>query len=276
LNYRHAYHAGNYADVMKHVLYMAVIDYLKLKDKPFFILDTHAGAGLTDLSGIEAQKTGEFHHGIELVLQAEPRHPLIESYVARIERLGGGNLTSYPGSPLIARDMMREEDRMALCELHPEDAATLKSLFRRDPQVGVHEMNGYVALKSMLPPKERRGVVLIDPPFEQRSEFDDLLIALKEATIRWPGGTYMIWYPVKDPSVSGAFLERLMNEGPPRTLLCELRLEAPDPTRMTGCGMIIVNPPWTLAGEARALLDWLVALLARGPGAGGHVEQLTA
>lgn len=275
MNYRHAYHAGNYADVMKHVLYMAVIDYLKMKEKPFFILDTHAGAGLTDLSGTEAQKTGEFHDGIELVLQAEPRHPLIESYVALIAKLGGDNLTSYPGSPLIARDMMRDEDRMALCELHPEDATTLKSLFRRDKQVGVHEMNGYVALKSMLPPKERRGVVLIDPPFEQRSEFDDLLLALNEATTRWPSGTYMIWYPVKDPSVSGVFLERLMNEGPPKTLLCELRLEAPDPTRMTGCGMVIVNPPWTLAGEARALLDWLVGILARGPGARGHVEQLT-
>lgn len=276
MNYRHAYHAGNFADVMKHALFMAVIDYLKLKEKPFFVLDTHAGTGLTDLSGIEAQKTGEFHRGIERVLEADPLHPALESYVAMIRKLGGGDLSQYPGSPLIAREMLRGGDRMALCELHPEDAVSLKQLFRRDEQVSVHEMNGYQALKSMLPPKERRGVVLIDPPFEQRSEFQDIRTALDDALTRWPTATYMIWYPVKDPSVSGDFLEKMMNDGPPKTLLCELRLETADPTRMTGCGMLIINPPWTLAGEARDLFNWLADLMATGEGATGHVEQLTA
>ena len=271
MNYRHAYHAGNFADVMKHAILALVIEHMKLKEKPFFLLDTHAGTGETDLSGIEAQKTGEFHAGIARVLAAEAPHAALAPYLAA---LGDDPLMHYPGSPLIAARMARETDRLAFCELHPEDAAALRQNFARDARVKCHAMDGYAALKSMLPPKERRGIVLIDPPFESRDEFARLFEALLDATARFATGTYILWYPVKDPSVSGAFLERLAEAGPPKTLCLELHIMAADPARMTGCGLVVVNPPWTLAGSARDMLDWLAETLAQAPGARAREEWL--
>lgn len=276
MNYRHAYHAGNFADVMKHSALALVIEHMKQKDKPFFLLDTHAGTGLTDLAGEEAQKTGEFRDGIARIMAEPTPHPALAPYLATLARLGclGPEPMSYPGSPLIARELARESDRLAFCELHPEDAASLKSLFRRDPQVTVHEMNGYAALKAMLPPKERRGLVLIDPPFEARDEFATALEGLEDATARWATGTYLIWYPVKDPSVSGAFLDALERNGPAKTLMAELYIRAVDPARMSGCGLVIVNPPWTLKDTLTELYGWLAEELAQGPGARARVEWL--
>ncbi|MEX1152736.1 23S rRNA (adenine(2030)-N(6))-methyltransferase RlmJ [Parvibaculum sp.] len=271
MNYRHAYHAGNFADVMKHAVLALVIEHMKLKDKPFFLLDTHAGAGETDLSGIEAQKTGEFRAGIARVLAAETPHPALEPYLAA---LGDEPLARYPGSPLLAVRLARETDRLAFCELHPDDAAQLKQYFARDARVKTHERDGYAALKAMLPPKERRGLVLIDPPFESRDEIARLFDALMDAVERFATGTYIIWYPVKDPSVSGAFLERLAEDGPPKSLCLELHIMAADPARMTGCGLVVVNPPWTLAGSARDMLDWLAETLAQAPGARAREEWL--
>lgn len=277
MNYRHAYHAGNFADVMKHAALALALEHLKQKEKPFFVLDTHAGTGETDLTGIEAQKTGEFHDGIARIL-AQPRpHEGLTPYLAALKALGceGTRPARYPGSPLIARHLAREGDRLSFCELHPEDAASLRALFRRDRHAKVHESDGYGALKAMLPPRERRGLVLIDPPYEGRDEFDRVEAALAEAVKRFAGGTYMIWYPVKDPSVSGAFLDRLEQSGPPKTLMAELYIRgSQDPTRLSGSGLVIVNPPWTFPETLTSLFGWLAEIMAQGPGARARVEWL--
>jgi 23S rRNA (adenine2030-N6)-methyltransferase len=281
MNYRHAYHAGNFADVMKHALLTLVIGHMKKKDKPFFLLDTHAGTGMTELGGEEAQKTGEYLQGIARLLDTPVPHPALAAYLDAVRKLGGTPLTRYPGSPALMAHLARAEDRLAFCELHPEDAATLRANFRRDARVKSHEMDGYTALKAMLPPKERRGVILIDPPFEQRDEYARLAETLAEAHRRFATGTYLIWYPLKDPAVSGEFLERLAAGGPPRTLALELQVMATDPMRMTGSGMILVNPPFVLTergpdgkSAALSLLDWLAAALAQGPGARAREEWL--
>ena len=283
MNYRHAYHAGNFADVMKHALLALVIEHMKKKDKPFFLLDTHAGTGATDLTGVEAQKTGEYLNGIARLLDTSAPHPLLAPYLDAVRALGGTPLARYPGSPALMTHLARAEDRLAFCELHPEDAGTLHLNFRRDARVKTHEMDGYTALKAMLPPKERRGIILIDPPFEQRDEYARLVEALAEAHRRFATGTYMIWYPLKDPAVSGEFLERLAADGPPKTLALELQVMATDPMRMTGSGMIVVNPPFVLTetgtdgkSAALSLLDWLAPTLAQGPGARAREEWLTA
>ena len=283
MNYRHAYHAGNFADVMKHAVLALVVEHLKKKEKPFFLLDTHAGTGMTDLSGEEAQKTGEYAQGIARLLAAADPHPALGPYLDAVRVLGGSPLALYPGSPALMAHLARANDRLAFCELHPEDAAALRANFRRDARVKCHEMDGYTALKAMLPPKERRGLILIDPPFEDRGEFDTLARALGEATRRFATGTFLLWYPVKDPSVSGAFLERLASDGPPKTLALELHVMATDPARMTGSGMIVVNPPFSLTGVGadgkstiRSLLDWLAITLSQGPGARAREEWLKA
>ena len=283
MNYRHAYHAGNFADVMKHGLLALVIEHLKKKDKPFFLLDTHAGTGMTDLSGEEAQKTGEYRQGIARILAAENPHPALAPCLAAIRALGGDPLTRYPGSPALMAHLARADDRLAFCELHPEDAAALRANFHGDARVKCHEMDGYTALKAMLPPKERRGAVLIDPPFEDRAEFAALARALAEAHRRFATGTFLLWYPVKDPSVSGAFLESLAADGPPKTLALELHVMAADPARMTGCGLVVVNPSFALTEKgadgkstALSLLDWLAITLSQGPGARAREEWLRA
>jgi len=275
MNYRHAYHAGNFADVMKHALLVQAITYIKQKGKPFFCLDTHAGSGQTDLSGEAAQKTGEYHDGIKRIFAQATPHAALAPYLDCLRNLGcDESLTLYPGSPLIARHLGREQDRFAFCEMHPEDASILKAFFKGDTQAGVQQMDGFLALKSMLPPKERRGLVLIDPPFESRNEFDQIFVGLKDALRRWPDGTYLIWYPVKDPSVSGAFLEKMERDGPGKTLLSELYVRQADPARLSGCGLLIVNPPWTLPDIAADLMPWLAQVLAQGEGARGLVEWL--
>jgi 23S rRNA (adenine2030-N6)-methyltransferase len=277
VNYRHAYHAGNFADVTKHAILAFCLAYLKEKEKPFFVLDTHAGTGETDLAGEAAQKTGEFRDGIARILADPAPHRALAPYLSALAALGCTGLAPlrYPGSPLISRTLAREGDRLAFCELHPEDAAALKSLFRRDAAVKVQEMDGYLALKAMLPPPERRGLVLIDPPYEARDEFDRVLRGLDDALKRWPTGTYLVWYPVKDPSVSGAFLDRLAADGPAKTLRAELHIRAADdPSRLSGNGMVVVNPPWTLKETLDDLLPWLAGKLAQGPGAHARVEWL--
>lgn len=277
MNYRHAYHAGNFADVMKHAILVLALDHLKHKEKPFFVLDTHAGTGATDLAGTEAQKTGEFRDGIARLLADPAPHPALVLYLKTLGELGcaGESPARYPGSPAIARHLARAGDRLAFCELHPDDTRDLKSLFRRDEAVRVEEMDGYRALKAMLPPHERRGLVLIDPPYEARDEFDRVLEALDGALKRWAGGTYLIWYPVKDPSVSGAFLDRLAEDGPPKTLRAELYIRRPDdPSQLSGCGIVAINPPWTFEKTLGDLLPWLAARLAQGSGAHARVEWL--
>ena len=277
MNYRHAYHAGNFADVMKHASLALIINYLKLKEKPFFILDTHAGTGRTDLAGTEAQKTGEYRDGIARILAEEKPHELLKPYLETLAGLGcaGPEPTSYPGSPLIASKLARPQDRLTFCELHPEDAETLRGNFHRDKRVKVFEIDGYTALKSMLPPKERRGLILIDPPFESRSEFERILQEIEQIHVRFATGTVMIWYPIKDPSLSGAFVEHLEHTGPEKTLRAELFIRASDdPTRMSGCGLIVINPPFTLKDQLTDLFGWLKDILAHDTGARARVEWI--
>ena len=287
MNYRHAFHAGNFADVVKHVLLVALVERLAEKPKPMAVIDTHAGIGVYDLTGEAPRRTGEWRDGIGRLWRAAPSHPgAVARYLELVRALNAPDAAepgTYPGSPELVRLLLRASDRLVLNELHPEDCASLRRAMGGDRRVHVHCRDGYELAAALVPPSERRGLVLIDPPFEQRDEYARLVEALAEAHRRFATGTYMIWYPLKDPAVSGEFLERLAADGPPKTLALELQVTATDPMRMTGSGMILVNPPFVLTetgtdgkSAALSLLDWLAAALAQGPGARAREEWLTA
>ncbi|RAU22878.1 23S rRNA (adenine(2030)-N(6))-methyltransferase RlmJ [Paramagnetospirillum kuznetsovii] len=269
MNYRHAYHAGNFADVMKHAVITLVVDALLRKDKPFFALDTHAGLGAYDLESVAAGKTGEYLGGIAKVLAAPVAPVQLAHYGEIIRRFNPeGGLRWYPGSPEIIRSMMRPDDRMALVELHPEDVGELRRCFAGDGRVGVHHMDGYVAAKGLLPPVERRGLVLIDPPFEVKDEMDRLLASLRRIRRLWPTGVVMVWYPVKGREPLRRFHQAIRDEGGPKALAAELLIHPDDdPFRLNGSGLLIINPPWRLDEDLAALLPWLAEVLA--PDRGG-------
>ncbi len=272
MNYRHAYHAGNFADVVKHVVLARIIEYLKRKDAAFRVIDTHAGIGLYDLASEEADKTQEWRSGIgRLFGQNFPPDvgALLQPYLDAVGLPQAGNdLAEYPGSPLIARRLMRAQDRLFAIELHPEDAARLRDLFAGDIQVRVLELDGWLSLGAHLPPKEKRGLVLIDPPFEEPGEFDRMADGLATAHRRWPGGVYALWYPIKDRSAVEAFRRRLAETGIPKILDIHFDIRAPSSElRLDGCGMVVVNPPFTLEAEMSALLPVLSRLLSDGAGA---------
>jgi 23S rRNA (adenine2030-N6)-methyltransferase len=279
MNYRHAYHAGNFADVVKHIVLTRLIEYLKLKDKAFRVIDTHAGIGRYDLSSVEAQKTGEWQGGIGRLLHA-PLEPaaaeLLAPYLDAVRSLNpDGDVLRYPGSPLIARHLMRKQDRLSAIELHPKDVARLKTLFASDFQARIIELDGWLALGAHLPPKEKRGVVLIDPPFEEAGEFDRLVDGLERAHKRWPGGIYALWYPIKDRKAVIAFRKALRQSGIPKLLDIEfeIRPASSDPS-LDGSGMLVVNPPFTLERELRAVLPSVHKLLAIGKPAHWSLEWL--
>lgn len=266
MNYRHLYHAGNFADVCKHLCLLALLDHLRKKPEPFCYLDTHAGIGRYELSRMEAQKTGEYHGGIGKLLGAQALPPELTDYVERVIGFDAGNrrdaLRVYPGSPALARGKLREQDRAVLVELHPADFETLKALFRGDRQVAVHHMNAYHAMKAFVPPRERRGLVLIDPPFEIEDEFEQLVSGLQEAHRRWPTGIYAIWYPVKDRREVFRFHAALRRTGIRKILAAEFCLYPEDlPDRLNGSGMVIVNPPWQIEQRLLPNLQALAALL---------------
>ncbi|MER9247893.1 23S rRNA (adenine(2030)-N(6))-methyltransferase RlmJ [Mesorhizobium sp. M0590] len=267
MNYRHAYHAGNFADVVKHVVLSRLIEYLKQKDKAFRVIDTHAGIGRYDLSSTEAQKTGEWQGGIGRLVDAAldaPAAALLSPYLEAVNSLNpDGGVKKYPGSPLIARHLMRKQDRLSAVELHPKDVVRLKALFDGDFQTRVIELDGWLALGAHLPPMEKRGLVLIDPPFEEEGEFGRLVDGLQRAHRRWPGGIYALWYPLKDRRAVAAFRKALKQTGISKLLDIgfEIRPDAVEPS-LDGCGMVVVNPPFTLEGELRTLLPALHRLLA--------------
>lgn len=274
MNYRHAYHAGNFADVLKHAVLLALIEALKHKPAPFCVIDTHAGSGRYALDGVEASKTGEYRDGIARLLfpdlagaSHEPLPPLLRRWLDAILALPGNEqgLKFYPGSPLQAAQAMRDIDSAQLCELHPEEAARLRELFGRDARVHVHARDGYEALKALLPPREKRGLVLIDPPYEaQEAEYRSIEQALKEALQRWPGGIYAVWYPIKRRSQVQPFLRWLTHCGAKRVLRAELLVHGDDsPLRLNGSGMAIVNAPWQLDGTLREPLRAMARLLAQ-------------
>lgn len=260
MNYRHIYHAGNFADVVKHAILCLILEHLRAKQAPFFVLDTHAGIGLYDLSADQAQRTAEFQSGIlRLFPSADPPDetaPLID--IVRSLNPGEDAIRWYPGSPRIARALLRPQDRMTLVELHPEDVGTLRDAFRGDRQVAVRRMDAYAALKANLPPKEKRGLVLIDPPFEQANEFDRMIDGLRMAHKRWPNGIYALWYPIKERPAIWRFHDALERTGIRRILAAELMIHPEDThLRLNGSGMIIINPPWRLDEKLGRLLPAL-------------------
>jgi len=281
MNYRHAYHAGNFADVLKHAVLALVIDYLKRKEAPFRVIDTHAGRGRYALTSKEAGKTGEWLGGIGRLLgpdaaplPAEVNRVLAPYLAAVAAENEPGSLTVYPGSPLIAQKLKRPQDMLVANELHPEERSELQVALGRDQHVKVMELDGWIALKSLLPPKERRGVVLIDPPFEQEGELARLADGLADGLQRFATGLFIAWYPIKDLRPVARFRESLT--GASRPLLCvELVTRRPnDAERLNGCGLVVANPPFTLQSELEAVLPELTKRMAHDSGAQYHIRQL--
>lgn len=268
MNYRHIYHAGNFADVLKHAVLARLIVYLQQKDKAFRVLDTHAGIGLYDLSSTEAQKTGEWQDGIGKLLDAQltpAAAEVLKPYLDAVRALNPeGGLDRYPGSPKLARDLFRPQDRLSAMELHPDDSRALARLFEGDYQVRVTELDGWLALGAHLPPKEKRGIVLVDPPFELDGEYERLVDGLVKAHRRFGNGVYCLWYPIKKGAPIAAFHEALKETGIPKMLCAELSVKSDrDLTGLSGSGLVIVNPPFTLKDELHALLPELKRVLAQ-------------
>lgn len=267
MNYRHTFHAGNFADVVKHAVLARLLTYLKRKDKAFRVIDTHAGIGLYDLTSDEAARSPEWRDGIARVLDA-PLSPdaadLLAPYLDAVRGKGGEALTAYPGSPALIRALMRPQDRLSAIELHPADYETLAARFEGDHQVRVTHLDGWLALGAHVPPKERRGLVLVDPPFEVAGEYERLADHFAKARRRFPTGQYCLWYPKKAGAPIGAFHRRLQATGIPKILVAEMdvRSEA-STTGLSGCGLILVNPPFTLEDELARLLPELTAILAQ-------------
>ncbi len=279
MNYRHAYHAGNFADVFKHAMLARMVEYLKRKDKSFRVIDTHAGTALSDLTSGEAQKTGEGQGGIvrltESDLSAEAGD-LLAPYLAAVGACNpGGGIRFYPGSPMLVRRLLRSRDRLTAVELHPQDASLLKARFAGDVQVRVIELDGWLALGAQLPPKEKRGLVLIDPPFEEPGEFDRIVERLRKAHRRWPGGIYAVWYPIKDAATVAAFREALREAGIPKITDFSLLIRRPSSEpRLDGCGMLVVNPPYGLETEMHTLLPVLADCLGEKGTGTWRIEEI--
>ncbi len=265
MNYAHAFHAGNFADVFKHAVLCRVLDYLRGKPAAFRVIDTHAGAGLYDLAGPQAARGGEWHDGIEKLLAVALPPPVAELLAPYLEVIGAlnekGRLTTYPGSPAIVRAFLRPQDRFTACEIEPRAAAALARNLRGDPRIKALAIDGWTALAAYVPPKERRGLALVDPPFEQEAEFARLAPALAAAHRKWPTGLYMLWYPIKDRGGPDALAKRLGRLALPKTLRAELIVRPlSDPGRLNGSGLILVNPPWTLHRELEILLPALAEI----------------
>ncbi|HYM47505.1 MAG TPA: 23S rRNA (adenine(2030)-N(6))-methyltransferase RlmJ [Burkholderiaceae bacterium] len=277
MNYRHLYHAGNFADVFKHVALMLLLRAFHKKETPFCYVDTHAGAGRYDLTTAPAQRSGEYRDGIARLWDTALSDALAD-YLTAIRALNpDGRLRMYPGSPLIARSVLRPQDRMLLCEKHPEECAQLRAEFAGDRQVAAHERDGYEALKALLPPAERRGLVLIDPPYEQPDEFEQIVAGLATARERWATGVYAVWYPIKDRRAVADFHERLRASGWGKLLVAELTVFPEDTAfRLNGCGLAVVNPPWGFDDSLALVLPELRQRLARDPAAGASVQWLAS
>jgi 23S rRNA (adenine2030-N6)-methyltransferase len=274
LNYRHAFHAGSFADVVKHAVLARILHYLRAKAAPFRVIDTHAGAGLYDLAGSEAARGGEWRDGIDRLLAAQLAPPAADLLAPYLEVIGAlnerGALTTYPGSPAIARAFLRSDDRLTACELEPRAFAALVRNLRGDSRIKTLRLDGWTAINAYVPPNERRGLVMIDPPFEDEADFSRLGHGLATAHRKWAPGSYLLWYPIKTRNAPARLANRLRRLGIAKILRAELTV-APmsDPRRLNGTGLVLVNPPWTLADELGILLPALAAILGR-DGAGRH------
>jgi 23S rRNA (adenine2030-N6)-methyltransferase len=277
MNYRHAFHAGGFADVIKHIVLVRILLYLQEKPAAFRVIDTHAGAGLYDLEGDEARRGGEWLTGIARIMQArfsESALPLIKPYLDIVRAFNPDHaLKAYPGSPLIARALLRPQDRLTVCELEPSARRKLIDALRRDAQARVVDLDGWTALPAFVPPNERRGLVLIDPAFEQTDEFERLAERFAAAHAKWPTGSYLLWYPAKSRRATDDLARRVAQAAATVKPAGKcLRLEfsvAPQTAdaQLASSGLLIVNPPWTLQGELKTILPELEKPLGQG-GAG--------
>jgi len=267
MNYRHAFHAGNFADCVKHALLLVILRMMQRKEKPFLVLDTHAGAGKYDLSAGPAEKTGEWRQGIGRVMAARPE--ALADYLGVVERLG-----LYPGSPMIAASLLRAGDKLVCCELHPEDAVALRKLFAGRRDVAVHERDGYAGAKAFLPPEQKRALVLVDPPYEKPDEFDSVLQAVGAGYEKFKSGVFVVWYPVKSRAPVRAFFEGVKASGLRDVVGVEfLRREPSDPARLNGCGLMVVNPPFGFEAAALPILQAFCDVLGE-PGASCGVTRI--
>jgi 23S rRNA (adenine2030-N6)-methyltransferase len=282
MNYRHAYHAGNFADVVKHAVFAALIEQLKAKETAFRVIDTHAGAGVYEINAGQSERTGEWREGIGRLWgrNLDPHlQRLLSPYLETVAACNGGDpprpLSRYPGSPWIARHLFRRQDRLTAVELHPEDGVALQKRFAGDFQVRAIALDGWLALGAFVPPKERRGIVLVDPPFEARGEFDRMISAFAAAHRKWPTGVYLLWYPVKDLPAIDRLRLNLVRTGIGRLLRAELTVRERDtPDRFNGTGLILCNPPWKFDETLENLLSGLAPILAQEAGAGWQLDRI--
>ncbi|ESK38191.1 23S rRNA (adenine(2030)-N(6))-methyltransferase RlmJ [Acinetobacter nectaris] len=265
MNYRHHFHAGNFADVMKHVLLLQLLTRLNLKDKPYRYIDTHGGAGKYDLSEAPAQKSGEFLSGIHRLMQLQPgqikKSPEgVQKYLQLVEQLreqeGKG---AYPGSPWVALQGLREIDKATVFEMQSDVFEQLRHNIR-DKKMGLHERDAYEGLLGVIPPREKRGLVMIDPPYEvERKDFPQLVELIQNAYNKWPTGVFAVWYPIKDRAMIQRFEKKMIKTGIRRQLVCEICVWPDDtPIGLNGCGLLVINPPWKFAQEAEEALKWLL------------------
>ncbi len=280
MNYRHAFHAGNFADVVKHAVLARVVAHLRAKQSAFRLIDTHAGSGLTQLTGPEASRTGEWRQGIGRLLAAnlEPDiRALLAPYLDAIAGYNaGGRLRAYPGSPLLALAWLRPQDRLIACELVPAAAAALARSLGKDRRAKVIAIDGWTALAAYVPPRERRGIVLIDPPFEAPGEFERLAEQLAAAHRKWATGIYLLWYPIKEIAETERFARRVAMLGVPKILRAEVRVAVRQDKSLIGSGLLLVNPPWKLETELQSLLPALATVLGRDREGAARLDWLTA
>lgn len=262
LSYRHAFHAGNFADVLKHLVIDRILAHLVAKPKPFFCLDTHAGAGVYDLTDRHASKNREYERGIGLLWNRTDLPEPVAAYVDAVRRLNSsGELRRYPGSPFFERIWLRHGDRLQLFELHPADAAALVQFAGEDGRIEVKREDGFAACVALLPPRERRGLIVMDPSYEIKTDYRRATETLQRAWRRFSTGTYALWYPVIERRRVNAMETALRASGIPRIHLFELGVKRDDAGGMTGSGMIVVNPPWTLESSMAEALPWLADVL---------------
>jgi 23S rRNA (adenine2030-N6)-methyltransferase len=284
MNYRHAFHAGSFADVIKHIVLVRILIYLHEKPAAFRVIDSHAGAGLYDLTGEEARRGGEWLTGIARIMQArfsDSVLALVKPYldIVRAFNPQSSALVAYPGSPLFARALLRPQDRLTACELEASARKTLIDALRRDPQARVVDLDGWTALPAFVPPNERRGLVLVDPPFEDKNEFERLEQGFAAAFTKWPTGIYMLWYPAKSRRATDQLARQVAQAaGSARPAGKCLRLEfsaAPQTASspLASSGLLIVNAPWTLQAELKAILPELEKPLGQGGAARFRLEQ---
>ena len=290
MNYRHQYHAGNFADVLKHALLIPLLRGMQRKDKGFLYLDTHAGRGCYDLAsaarGDTLERTPEWPAGVGRLWERTDLPAPVADYLALVKAFDRRNRTAaeavdlskprfYPGSPWLAQALAPPQDRLALCEKHPEEFAALRAELDFEARATLQSMDGYTAVKAVLPPPEKRAFVLIDPPFEDPREYAHVVGALREGLRRLSGGTFAVWYPLTERARVDAFFAELVALRPPPTWSAELTVVGPtSPVKMKGCGLVVINPPWQIDRELSPLLPWLASVLAQSPGGTADLRWL--